>query len=44
MKVLHFYKTYYPDSFGGIEQVIYQLIVIYPAWGRFNGAGPESNP
>lgn len=25
MKVLHFYKTYYPDSFGGIEQFIYQL-------------------
>ncbi len=25
MKVLHLYKTYYPDSFGGIEQVIYQL-------------------
>ncbi|HEN3623969.1 TPA: glycosyltransferase family 4 protein [Yersinia enterocolitica] len=25
MKVLHFYKTYYPDSFGGIEQVIFQL-------------------
>lgn len=25
MKVLHFYKTYYPDSFGGVEQVIYQL-------------------
>lgn len=25
LKVLHFYKTYYPDSFGGIEQVIYQL-------------------
>ena len=25
MKVLHFFKTYYPDSFGGIEQVIYQL-------------------
>lgn len=25
IKVLHFYKTYYPDSFGGIEQVIYQL-------------------
>ncbi|MFW5394229.1 glycosyltransferase, partial [Yersinia sp. 2544 StPb PI] len=22
---LHFYKTYYPDSFGGIEQVIFQL-------------------
>lgn len=25
MRVLHFYKTYYPDSFGGVEQVIFQL-------------------
>lgn len=25
MNVLHFYKTYYPDSFGGVEQVIFQL-------------------
>ncbi|MBU3549916.1 glycosyltransferase [Polynucleobacter sp. MWH-Berg-3C6] len=25
MKVLHFYKTCYPDSFGGVEQVIHQL-------------------
>ncbi|WP_137008598.1 glycosyltransferase [Aquitalea aquatilis] len=25
MKVLHFYKTYYPDTFGGVEQFIYQL-------------------
>jgi rhamnosyl/mannosyltransferase len=25
MRVLHFYKTYYPDSLGGIEQVIRQL-------------------
>jgi rhamnosyl/mannosyltransferase len=25
MKVLHFYKTYYPCSFGGVEQVIFQL-------------------
>lgn len=25
LKILHFYKTYYPDTFGGIEQVIYQL-------------------
>ena len=25
MKVLHFYKTYYPDSFGGVEQTIFQL-------------------
>lgn len=25
MKVLHFYKTYYPESIGGVEQVIYQI-------------------
>ncbi len=25
MRVLHFFKTYYPDTAGGIEQVIYQL-------------------
>lgn len=25
MRVLHFYKTYYPDSMGGVEQVIHQL-------------------
>lgn len=25
IKVLHFYKTYYPDSLGGAEQVIFQL-------------------
>lgn len=25
MRVLHFFKTYVTDSFGGIEQVIYQL-------------------
>jgi rhamnosyl/mannosyltransferase len=25
MKVLHFYKTYLPETVGGIEQVIYQL-------------------
>ncbi len=25
MRVLHIYKTYYPDTFGGIEQVILQL-------------------
>jgi len=27
MRVLHFYKTYYPDSLGGIEQVIRQMCV-----------------
>lgn len=26
MKVLHFYKTYLPDSIGGIEQVISQIV------------------
>ena len=25
MRILHFYKTYYPDSIGGAEQVINQL-------------------
>ncbi|KHL74225.1 glycosyl transferase family 1 [Pseudomonas putida] len=25
IKVLHFFKTYYPDSMGGIEQVIFQI-------------------
>lgn len=25
MRVLHFYKTYYPDTVGGVEQVIYQI-------------------
>jgi glycosyltransferase involved in cell wall biosynthesis len=25
LKVLHFFKTYFPDSFGGVEQFIYQL-------------------
>lgn len=27
MKVLHFYRTYYPDTFGGVEQVIRQMAV-----------------
>ena len=26
MKILHFYRTYYPDSFGGVEQVIRQMM------------------
>jgi glycosyltransferase involved in cell wall biosynthesis len=26
MKILHFYRTYYPDSFGGVEQVIRQMV------------------
>jgi len=27
MRVLHFYKTYYPESMGGVEQVIRQMCV-----------------
>jgi glycosyltransferase involved in cell wall biosynthesis len=27
MRVLHFYKTYYPESVGGVEQVIRQMCV-----------------
>lgn len=26
MKILHFYRTFYPDSFGGVEQVIRQMM------------------
>ena len=26
MKVLHFYKTYFPDTVGGVEQVINQIV------------------
>lgn len=33
LKVLHFYKTYYPDTFGGVEQVIYQLSESGAAYG-----------
>lgn len=25
MRILHFYKTYYPVAYGGVQQVIYQL-------------------
>ena len=25
MKVLHFYKTYYPDDVGGVQQAINQI-------------------
>ena len=27
MRVLHFYKTYYPDSHGGVEKAINQIVV-----------------
>ena len=33
MKVLHVFKTYYPDTYGGIEEVIYQLATQSPKIG-----------
>jgi rhamnosyl/mannosyltransferase len=33
MKVLHFYKTYYPETFGGVEQVIFQICEGTHAYG-----------
>lgn len=36
MRVLHFFKTYYPDTTGGIEQVIFQLCQGGPALGIDN--------
>jgi len=33
IKVLHFYKTYYPNSMGGVEQAIFQLARQSPKYG-----------
>lgn len=33
MRVLHFYKTYFPDTVGGVEQVIYQIARGVSAYG-----------
>lgn len=33
MRVLHFYKTYYPESMGGIERVIFELATHLPEHG-----------
>lgn len=33
MRVLHFYKTYKPDSYGGVEQLIWQLCTNSPKYG-----------
>jgi rhamnosyl/mannosyltransferase len=48
MRVLHFYKTYYPDSWGGVEQAIRQMCVGTGRLGVHNEvltltrhAGPE---
>jgi len=36
MRVLHFYKTYYPESWGGVEQVIRQMCVATARLGVTN--------
>lgn len=36
MRILHMYKTYYPDTTGGIEKVLWQLM------GALKGEGVES--
>jgi glycosyltransferase involved in cell wall biosynthesis len=36
MRVLHVFKTYYPDTFGGIEQVIRQVSIATHAHGVSN--------
>lgn len=33
MKILHLYKTYYPNTFGGVEKFIDQLIMSLSAYG-----------
>lgn len=33
MKVLQFYKTYYPETVGGVERVIFELATHLPEWG-----------
>ncbi len=36
MRILHVFKTYYPDSFGGVEQVIRQLSAATTQMGLVN--------
>lgn len=33
MRILHFYKTYYPETVGGVEQSIYQLALASKEFG-----------
>jgi len=33
MKILHFYKTFFPDTFGGVEKVIDQISIMTAALG-----------
>jgi len=47
MRVIHVYKSYYPDSFGGIEQVIYQLargLRLLGVESRILTLSPEADP
>lgn len=51
MRILHFYKSYYPDSVGGIEKIIYELATHLPKYGievdvlslSPQGGGKQSN-
>lgn len=47
MRVLHVYKSYHPDTFGGIEQVIFQLARALRALGvesRILTLSPDPSP
>ena len=47
MRVLHVYKSYYPDNFGGIEQVIFQLargLTALGAESRIVTLSPRASP
>lgn len=47
MRILHFYKTYYPDTVGGAEQVINQLAIASTKLGVCNqvlSLGPRHAP
>jgi O-antigen biosynthesis rhamnosyltransferase len=47
LKVLHFYKTFYPDSYGGAEQAIHQICRATTREGVSNtvlAVSPTANP
>lgn len=47
MRVLHVYKTYYPDTIGGVEQVLFQLTKSLAALGvenRLFVLSPDAQP
>lgn len=47
MRVLHVYKTYYPDSVGGVEQVLFQLtrsLALQGVENRLFVMSPDAQP